>query len=80
MNIIIDMIFTICDYVVMKPKTWRENHNLSQKELGDMLGFSKSHISMIESGTRFPSNKLISKYYEVTKGKVTANDFFHGGV
>jgi len=43
----------------------RQFHRLSQSELAERLGVSKSHISELESGKKTPSVDLLKKYAEV---------------
>ena len=50
-------------------KQLRVQHNLTQKELGQMVGVKNSIISFYETGERNPSpeiNRLLSYYLHVT--------------
>ena len=52
-----------------KLKKLRENKQLLQKDLGEILGVSASTIGMYEQGRREPDNtilKKISKYFKVS--------------
>lgn len=46
-------------------KTLRKEKSLSQQELGDMIGASKSLISCYESGKRNPSLENIISFMEI---------------
>ena len=46
-------------------KLTREFHNISQAELVERLGISKSHLSELESGKKSPSIELLQKYAKV---------------
>jgi transcriptional regulator with XRE-family HTH domain len=56
-------------------KIFRKNHQLSQDELADKLGVSKSAISRWENGGRWPNRLIVRKISRITNGAVTANDF-----
>jgi transcriptional regulator with XRE-family HTH domain len=45
-------------------KLTRQFHRLSQTDLADGIGISKSHISELESGKKAPSIDLLQKYAE----------------
>ena len=45
----------------------RAAFGLSQAQLSDLLKIGPSHISLIESGKRKPSHKLIGEFAEVLK-------------
>lgn len=45
-------------------KMMRVFHDLTQKELSEKLGVSKSHLSEIESGKTSPSLDLLKRYSE----------------
>lgn len=50
-------------------KELREKNNLTQKEVSERLGVNKNYISMIENGTRNPSDKMkneLAKIYKCT--------------
>ncbi len=47
----------------------RKNRNLTQKQLADELGISRSLISLYETGERLPSLKAllkISEFFEIS--------------
>lgn len=48
-------------------KELRENKNLSQKELGKLVGVSHNSISLYESGDRQPSIDLIVRFAALYK-------------
>jgi transcriptional regulator with XRE-family HTH domain len=33
-------------------KVWRERHRLTLEELGDLIGYTRSHLSRVERGER----------------------------
>jgi len=45
-------------------KLIRVFHDLTQKELAEKLGISKSHISEIESGKKTPTLAVLNRYAE----------------
>ena len=51
-------------------KELRENKNLSQKELGKLVGVSHNSISLYESGDRQPSIDLIVRFAALYKGNL----------
>lgn len=48
-------------------KELREKNNLTQKEVSERLGVNKNYISMIENGTRNPSDKMKSELAKIYK-------------
>jgi transcriptional regulator with XRE-family HTH domain len=40
-------------------RQWRLSKSLGQKELADQLGLDRSHISLLERGTRRPSSRVL---------------------
>lgn len=42
-------------------KAYRKNKGLSQEQLAETLGISTNHLSVIETGTKFVSYKLLEK-------------------
>lgn len=47
----------------------RENHNLTQKALGELMGYSESTCSLYESGKRQPDAKtliFLANYFNVS--------------
>ncbi len=51
-------------------------HDLSQKELAEKLGISKSYISEIESGKKTPTIELLNRYSEVFEIPTSSILFF----
>lgn len=51
-------------------------HDLTQKELAEKLGISKSHLSEIESGKKTPTLALLESYSQVFKIPVWVILFF----
>jgi DNA-binding XRE family transcriptional regulator len=60
----------------MDLKIYRVKNSLSNKELADELGISKTYLSLIYNGTYKPSAKLMVKIIEFTNGEVEPNSFF----
>jgi transcriptional regulator with XRE-family HTH domain len=46
-------------------KLYRTQRNLPQKDLAEQLGVSVNYVSLIESGKRYPSLKVIFKIAEI---------------
>lgn len=57
-------------------KLIRVFHEMSQKELAERLGISRSHISELESGKKKPSYDLLEKYSDVFDVPVSNLIFF----
>lgn len=51
-------------------KEYRRSHNLTQKELAEIIGVTQGCINHIEIGRRMPSAKLAVKIEAKTKGKI----------
>ncbi len=51
-------------------------HDLSQKELAEKLGISKSYLSEIEAGKKTPTLDLLNRYSEVFDIPVSSILFF----
>jgi transcriptional regulator with XRE-family HTH domain len=49
---------------------------LSEKALADLLRVSRVSVNRWRNGERFPSKPNLEGLYRVTKGAVTAADFF----
>lgn len=45
-----------------KMKLVRLLNNVTQKEIGDMMGVSKNYISMVENGKHYYSSEQCTKY------------------
>lgn len=48
-------------------KQLREKNNLTQKEVSEKLGMNKNYISMIENGSRNPSDKMKNELAKIYK-------------
>lgn len=60
----------------MKLREWREKNKLTQEQLAEMLGVnSDESISQWENGKNMPRKDVLIEIMNLTKGKVTANDF-----
>ena len=58
-------------------RLFRKQKDLTQQELADMLGFSRSHIAMTETGKQEVSKKMM---YEIIKNfDVTYDEFYVRG-
>lgn len=55
-------------------KQLREKSGLTQKKVAEQAGISKNYLSMLENGTRNPSDKLKEKLSELYK--CSATDIF----
>ena len=51
-------------------------HDLSQKDLAEKLGMSKSYLSEIESGKKTPTLDLLSRYSEIFDMPLSSIMFF----
>ncbi len=51
-------------------------HEMNQKELAELLGISRSHVSELESGKKKPSYDLLERYSEVFDVPVSNLIFF----
>jgi transcriptional regulator with XRE-family HTH domain len=54
----------------------RVYHNLTQKQLAESLGISKSHLSEIESGKKNPTLEMLEKYSKTFNMPVSSIMFF----
>lgn len=57
-------------------KTIRVFHDMTQKELAQDLGMSKSHLSEIESGRKNPTLAVIERYAEYFQVPTSSILFF----
>ena len=48
-------------------KDLREKNNLTQKEVAEKLGINKNYVSMIENGSRNPSDKMKNELAKIYK-------------
>jgi len=60
----------------MKLKDYRLKHGLTAEQLALAVGVTKATICRYEKGKRKPKDEIMRKISEVTKGKVTPNDFY----
>lgn len=51
-------------------KQLREKNELTQKEVSEKLGVNKNYISMIENGSRNPSDKMKNELAKIYKCSV----------
>lgn len=63
---------TICDRI----KEYRASANITQKELGDILGVTAQAVSKWESGKSYPDITILPKVALILKCSVA--DFFAG--
>lgn len=57
-----------------KLKTWRLAQNLTQDELGRLIGVTKATVSKYENG-RVPEWPVMIRLVEISKQEVTPNDW-----
>jgi putative transcriptional regulator len=48
-----------------KLRTLRERHHLSQKELANLVGFTREHINGLENGRKKPGAEIVFKIADV---------------
>lgn len=62
----------------MRLAKWREEQDLSQAALAELLGCDQSYISRIERAVspQIPSRGWMLKIHNVTHGVVSPNDFY----
>lgn len=58
-----------------KLRAWRIEHNLSQAEMGNLIGISSVAVGRYERG-RMPEAAIMQKIIDITAGAISANDFF----
>jgi transcriptional regulator with XRE-family HTH domain len=63
---------TLLDYL-----NWK---GLTQQEMADSVGVSKSYISLISNGERVPRAKIAQAIVRATKGAVSLEELFAGPV
>lgn len=66
-----------------KLKSLRESHNLSQKELANILNIANSTLSQYESGKRVPSDEIklqIAQYFGVSTDYLLGNEQYKSKV
>lgn len=54
----------------LKLREWLYRARITVKEFSDMVEVNRSYIHLIMSGAKTPSQKLMDRIKEVTKGKV----------
>ena len=57
-------------------KTMRVFHDLTQKDLADRLGISKSYLSEIENGKKVPALNLLEQYADIFEVPLSSILFF----
>lgn len=66
------------EYFQQNLRILRKNRNLTQKQLADALGISRSLISLYESGERVPSLKAllkISQYFGISNDELLGKEY-----
>lgn len=61
----------------MDIQTYMTKKKLRDGDMAELLDCNKTTVWRIRTGDTYPSPDLLEKIFEVTGGKVTANDFFH---
>ena len=62
----------------MQLRDWLEEEDISLGEFAKQIGVSNaSVVSRYALGHRMPRKKILQRITDVTKGQVTANDFWH---
>jgi len=61
----------------MDIQTYMTKKKLRDGDMAELLECNKTTVWRIRTGDTYPSPDLLEKIFEVTGGKVTANDFFH---
>lgn len=59
----------------MRLENYLEKMKLTQEQFAQTIGVKQNAVSQWISGDRSPRPNSMRRIYEVTKGKVTANDF-----
>lgn len=59
----------------MNLETWRNQENLEIAELAKLVGSEYETVRTHLKGTRKPGEEMMNKYFKVTSGKVTPNDW-----
>jgi transcriptional regulator with XRE-family HTH domain len=60
---------------IMKLSDWLKSKRMTQTELAERLGVSKSAVSKLVTGDRSPSLRLIKLIHEMTNGRVGLKDW-----
>jgi len=61
----------------MNIQTYMDKKKLRDGEMAELLGCNKTTVWRVRTGETDPSPDLVKKIFDVTGGKVSANDFFH---
>lgn len=61
----------------MKLETYINSKKMTDATFGALAGLSQSQVSRLRRGLSMPSKEALDRIKEATKGRVTANDFFH---
>lgn len=59
----------------MRLATYLEKRELTDAAFARLIGVERQAVGRYKVGDRFPETPILLKIYEVTDGKVTANDF-----
>lgn len=59
----------------MQLTAYLKNKNIRQADFAEQIGRSAAYVSMICRGQIWPSRDVVNRIFDVTGGKVTANDF-----
>ena len=59
----------------MKFVEWAEKHRLSDRQAGDLIGTSAETARRYRMALRIPEWPIMLRIYDVSKGRVTPNDF-----
>lgn len=59
----------------MKLKEWRNSKGWSQEKLAERLKTNQESVSQWENTNIMPRRDILQEIAQLTKGKVTANDF-----
>lgn len=59
----------------MDPIEWRIEHGLTQAAAADLFGVSQSYLSLLESGVRLATVRVIERVSIATGGSITYADW-----
>lgn len=62
---------------LMNIQTYMDKKKLGDGEMAELLSVNKTTVWRIRTGDTTPSPRLLERIFDVTGGKVSANDFFH---
>lgn len=60
----------------MKLGDWMRQKDMTDEGLSNLLGISRPAVTLYRNGKRIPKREIMASLTKVTKGKVTANDFY----